>query len=261
MDHPISDPGSRLHNGRFTDGDSAQGILPSIDKAEHMNAVYDEIKSVITAGGLTPNETKFDQLLKAIQTLGVPAGVITLWSGADDGIPSGWALCDGQNGTPDMRDRFVVGSGGDYDTGDIGGADSKNTSSNGSHSHSESSAGSHVHTSQSAGSHNHGITVNNHTLSKNQMPAHSHTFQRATQAVGSTTIAGSGDQGVTYSSTEGGSAAHNHSASSASSGTHSHTINSNGGHSHTINSSGSHNHSIDVRPRYYSSAFIIKLPI
>lgn len=39
----------------------------------------------------------------------VPRGGIILWSGAITNVPSGWALCDGANGTPDLRDRFVIG--------------------------------------------------------------------------------------------------------------------------------------------------------
>jgi hypothetical protein len=41
---------------------------------------------------------------------GVPKGVIVMWSGAIANIPSGWVLCDGTNGTPDLRDRFIVGA-------------------------------------------------------------------------------------------------------------------------------------------------------
>ncbi len=41
----------------------------------------------------------------------LPAGVIVMWSGAVDKIPAGWALCDSNNGTPDLRDRFVLGWG------------------------------------------------------------------------------------------------------------------------------------------------------
>ena len=53
----------------------------------------------------------------------VPAGVIALWHGLASAIPAGWALCDGQNGTPDLRGRFVVGAGGEaYAVGDTGGA-------------------------------------------------------------------------------------------------------------------------------------------
>lgn len=39
---------------------------------------------------------------------GVPSGVILMWSGTIASVPSGWAFCDGTNGTPDLRDRFVV---------------------------------------------------------------------------------------------------------------------------------------------------------
>lgn len=52
---------------------------------------------------------------------GVPKGTIVIWSGAADAVPSGWALCDGQNGTPDLRDRFVVGAGTSYEVGATGG--------------------------------------------------------------------------------------------------------------------------------------------
>ena len=37
-------------------------------------------------------------------------GVIVLWSGAIAEVPPGWGLCDGSQGTPDLRDRFVVGA-------------------------------------------------------------------------------------------------------------------------------------------------------
>lgn len=37
---------------------------------------------------------------------------ICLWPGAIADIPAGWALCDGNNGTPDLRDCFVIGAGG-----------------------------------------------------------------------------------------------------------------------------------------------------
>ena len=45
-----------------------------------------------------------------------PIGGIILWSGSTGSIPSGWSLCDGTNGTPDLRERFVVGAGGDNST-------------------------------------------------------------------------------------------------------------------------------------------------
>jgi microcystin-dependent protein len=42
----------------------------------------------------------------------IPTGGIIMWSGAVDAIPAGWALCDGQNNRPDLRNRFIVGAGG-----------------------------------------------------------------------------------------------------------------------------------------------------
>jgi hypothetical protein len=41
----------------------------------------------------------------------VPCGSIVLWNSTRQSIPDGWVECDGQHGTPDLRDRFVVGAG------------------------------------------------------------------------------------------------------------------------------------------------------
>jgi microcystin-dependent protein len=38
----------------------------------------------------------------------VPKGLIAEWAGIPSTIPSGWFLCDGLNGTPDLSGRFVV---------------------------------------------------------------------------------------------------------------------------------------------------------
>lgn len=50
----------------------------------------------------------------------VPNGAIIMWGGAVSAIPTGWALCDGTNGTPDLRSRFVVGAAGDNVSGQLG---------------------------------------------------------------------------------------------------------------------------------------------
>jgi microcystin-dependent protein len=47
-------------------------------------------------------------------------GMIVAFNGSS--IPEGWALCNGKNGTPDLRDRFIVGSGKKYNIGKKGGA-------------------------------------------------------------------------------------------------------------------------------------------
>ena len=49
-------------------------------------------------------------------------GMIILWSGAIADIPGGFALCDGNNGTPDLRNRFIVGAGDMYAVDGTGGS-------------------------------------------------------------------------------------------------------------------------------------------
>jgi len=58
---------------------------------------------------------------------GFVSGMIILWSGAADAIPTGFVLCDGNNSTPNLSGRFVVGydaSNSDYDVNDTGGSES-----------------------------------------------------------------------------------------------------------------------------------------
>lgn len=62
------------------------------------------------------------QAVTEISPFIVPSGGIIIWSGAQGAIPSGWALCDGSNGTPDLRDRFVIGAGTSYTVGNSGGS-------------------------------------------------------------------------------------------------------------------------------------------
>ena len=51
----------------------------------------------------------------------IPTGMINLWYGDIGSVPSGWYLCDGANGTPDLRDKFVVGAGSTYSVAATGG--------------------------------------------------------------------------------------------------------------------------------------------
>lgn len=69
-----------------------------------------------------PHGVTAEQIGAAPSTAVIPIGGIIMWSGSIDSIPAGWALCDGRNGTPDLRDRFIVGAGREYSVGDTGGA-------------------------------------------------------------------------------------------------------------------------------------------
>lgn len=52
----------------------------------------------------------------------VPTGCIMMWSGSIGTIPSGWLLCDGTAGTPNLVNRFIVGAGSTYGVGSTGGS-------------------------------------------------------------------------------------------------------------------------------------------
>ena len=62
---------------------------------------------------------EIDTFLDDINNL---SGIIVMWSGAIDNIPNGWVLCDGNNNTPDLRNRFIVGAGDEYHVSDLGGS-------------------------------------------------------------------------------------------------------------------------------------------
>lgn len=52
----------------------------------------------------------------------IPAGMISIWYGSIGSVPTGWYLCDGANGTPDLRNRFIVGAGSTYSVAATGGS-------------------------------------------------------------------------------------------------------------------------------------------
>jgi len=72
---------------------------------------------------------------------GVPTGIIAIWSGATNAIPTGWLICDGTNSTPDLRDRFIIGAGSTYAVNATGGS-----TSTGSHTLTVAQLASHTHT-------------------------------------------------------------------------------------------------------------------
>ncbi|MBW4493632.1 MAG: hypothetical protein KME26_11215 [Oscillatoria princeps RMCB-10] len=113
----------------------------------------------ITAGSATINAIISQQLTLGSRTISetdiksfsqvIVRGLIVMWFGDVNNIPPGWVLCDGNNGvTPDLRDKFIVGAGGNYSKGKQGGSES------------------HIHTLN--------VTVNPHKLTIYEIPSHQH---------------------------------------------------------------------------------------
>lgn len=157
----------------------------------------------------------------------IPAGGIIMWSGAISAIPNGWALCDGNNGTPDLRNQFVVGAGSTYIIGAKGGAATVNIQHN--HTITAEAPGTNV-----TGEHGH------------------HILQDLYAHIGDTTDgAQDGDKDV-------GCENHGHrlEADTWAAGAHSHTVNS---HAHGGATGNAGSTTLENRPPYYALAYIMKL--
>lgn len=181
----------------------------------------------------------------------VPIGSIILWSGSVASIPANWQLCDGTNGTSDLRNRFVVGAGDDYAVGATGGADAITlTDANlPAHVHSvsittgnDSPDHSHAGFTDTQGAHSHppaggaGLFFRGGVAGVNSGLA-SGFYNNLHDVVGATGIAGSHAHNVT---TYGASARHQHSVS---------------GNTGSVGSGTA----FDNRPRYYALAYIQRI--
>ena len=78
-------------------------------------------------------------------------GMIIMWNGTPANVPTGWALCNGANGTPNLTDKFIVGAGSAYGYGATGGTKDATLVSH-NHSGSTGGAGGHSHTYSKGGS-------------------------------------------------------------------------------------------------------------
>lgn len=199
-------------------------------------------------------------------------GMIMMWAGEINQIPSGWQLCNGSGKTtnninvPNLLNRMIICAGDTYEVNEIGGNTSVTSSDSGSHSHTA--------TIDSNGSHSHSITVQSTTLTESQIPQHYHLLFKDTESVSipsvtlsssnyprtyteknndwSSKIMGSDTvSNVGRSTVVGNSNSHNHSSSSESSGSHTHQS--------SISLVNDHNHSVTTMPPYFSLAYIIKL--
>jgi len=154
----------------------------------------------------------------------VPKGAIIMWYGSIANIPAGWTLCNGTNGTPDLRDRFIVGAGSSYEVGNTGGANQVALTT------AQLPAHSHTGTTASAGAHSHiqGFWMENISGTLKNDVGVSGGSQRNAGVSG-----GSGVSGRTDSD-----------------GNHTHTF--------TTNNTGS-GEAHENRPPYYALAYIMKM--
>ena len=163
-------------------------------------------------------------------TAAIPSGGIIMWSGSISTIPSGWYLCNGSNGTPDLRNRFVVGAYSDgvnnswpnLPPGNTGGS---NVSSLLAHSH----------------------TINNHTHSFSDTVSASNHFHYTHYAGGQNGTSGTGGTGRLHNRAGDNVAAVTSSYSTGSDPRQDAEIGARSGNAANAgrsNSAGSHSHSV-----------------
>jgi hypothetical protein len=124
----------------------------------------------------------------------IPSGLISMWYGTIATIPTGWVLCNGSNGTPDLRNKFVIGA----HTDSVGVAYSTVTGSN----------------TQTGGTKDAGVVSHTHTATSVVTdPSHAHTqigtspgieglsSNPGSAAVANTSNTGSAVTGITVATT------------------------------------------------------------
>ena len=93
-------------NGKFTQKTSNNRIIEGMaDVALHTHEI--PMHTHGDTQNLDDIKNRQDDLQQQINASKVPAGTIVMWSGSN--IPNGWAICNGENGTPDWRGKFIVG--------------------------------------------------------------------------------------------------------------------------------------------------------
>jgi len=125
--------------------------VSSIVAADITDGVITNVKISDVAGNKFTNLSSIPSGAGVIPASNIPtsfvAGMIMLWSGAIVNIPAGWLLCDGTSGTPNLRDRFVVGAGSTYAVAGTGGSTTIAEANLPSHVHAAGSltGGAHTH--------------------------------------------------------------------------------------------------------------------
>ena len=185
--------------------------------------------------------------------IGVPSGIIAVWSGAEGAIPSGWYLCNGSNGTPDLRNRFIVGagSGSSYSVGNTGGSNTVTLSTSQIPAHSHTTNNHSHNASVSDPGHGHSVSVSD--------PGHSHN----TSVTGAKLFPGYGGAHVPYGGAGGYPGTH-FNMSNANTGISANASNANtsisvstgNANPSTNNTGGGGSH--ENRPPYYALCYIMK---
>lgn len=161
----------------------------------------------------------------------IPSGLIAMWHGLIANIPSGWKICDGNNGTPNLLGKFIRSvPTAATNPGTTGGNDSLSIAEANlpSHQHSIPASGTHQHTIAASGTHTHTVPLGAD-------------IETGDQFAGAVNNAGSNNSGA------GGD--HSHGGTVAAGGDHNH-----GGNTGAIGSGTA----LDNRPAYYELAFIMK---
>ena len=185
--------------------------------------------------------------------IGVPSGIIAVWSGSEGSIPSGWYLCNGSNSTPDLRNRFIVGagSGSSYSVGNTGGSNTVTLSTSQIPAHSHTTNNHSHNASVSDPGHGHSVSVSD--------PGHSHN----TSVTGAKLFPGYGGAHVPYGGAGGYPGTH-FNMSNANTGISANASNANtsisvstgNANPSTNNTGGGGSH--ENRPPYYALCYIMK---
>jgi hypothetical protein len=154
-------------------------------------------------------------------------GMIVMFSGYEGDLPDNWAICDGNNGTPPLQDRFIIGAGSTYAVGAVGGAATINIA----HSHSGNTGyeSSHTHSNGS-------YATDNDT--------HAHSISHVFDLIA--------ESGVTLNVVISSTTAND---------THSHDVTgtSSAGSSHRHSISSSLSAAQSILPPFYALAFVMRL--
>jgi hypothetical protein len=215
--------------------------------------------------GTASNEISLNSDIAVLLSTLLPAGIITMWAGTVSSVPTGWFLCNGANGTPDLRGRFVYGASVDGDENDVGGSSnssviSHNHTANHSHSASSNTIGNHRHTAN----HNHSASSNttgnhahsaNHNHSAGSHGAGDHRHNHYTPRYSDNRyVQNSGGYAVGGGFNDNGGNVLQTPTSASTAGNHSHSVYVNNANV-TTSTTGNHSHSITVNTNNFSTGW------